>query len=155
MAQLREWQRRAIGRLSLRRWVLWMVPVLLMAPSWIGVQAAVQILLLLAWPLHARAMAASLGTISEASRLFAATPLRVAVLLRQLLPRPVVLSLCLAVAAVVDLAWLGFPALVVAAGGILILLFEGIRMANRCRYARNTLAACVRPVMASARETAR
>ena len=156
LSQLRTWQRRSIGRRSVRRWVIGMAPVLLMAPSQIGVQAAVQILLLvLGWPLYARAMAASLETLGAASRLLAATPLRVTALYRQLLPRPVVLSLCLAFVVAIDLVWLGFPAQWIAASAMLVLLFEGGRMVSRGRHARHTLEACARSAMSSGGSAAR
>ncbi|MEO8748504.1 MAG: hypothetical protein ABI379_12730 [Rhodanobacter sp.] len=152
MALLREWQRCAAGRLSLRRWVLWVAPIMMVVPSQVGVQAGMQILLLvLGWPLYARAMAASLDTISAASRLLAATPLATVSLCRPLLLRPIVLALSLAVAVVIDLAWLRSLAGSTAAAFVLILLFEGSRMARRCRFARRTLTACVQSARMSIR----
>lgn len=143
--QLRDWQRRAVGHLSLRRWAPWVLPVLLAAPSSVGVRGGVQILLLvLVWPLYARAMAASLHTITAAARLLAATPLPMHALWRQLLPRPLVLAALLAVVAAVDLSWLGAsPALVI---GIVVLLalLEGARIAHRCLQAGDLRMAVVR-----------
>lgn len=134
--QLRGWQRRAAGRLSLRRWAIWVVPVLLAAPPTVGVRSGVQIVLLvLVWPVYARAMAASLQTIAAAARLLAATPLPMRVLWRQLLPRPLTLAALLAVGAGSDLAWLGVSSGMVVSVVVLLVLLEGGRIVHGCRNA--------------------
>lgn len=135
--QLRGWQRREAGRLSLRRWAIWVVPVLLAAPSTVGVLSAVQIaLLVLIWPVYARAMATSLQTITAAARLLAATPLSMRVLWRQLLPRPLALAVMLVVAAGADLLWLGVSPGVIVGVVVLLVLWEVGRVAHCCRRAR-------------------
>lgn len=135
--QLRGWQRRVAGRLSLRRWAIWVVPVLLAAPPTVGIRGGVQIVLLvLAWPVYARAMATSLHTITAAARLLAATPLSMRALWRQLLPRPLVLAVLLAVGVGADLLWLGVSSAAVVAVVVLLVLLEGGRIAHRCRHAR-------------------
>lgn len=135
--QLRDWQRRAAGRLSLRRWAIWVVPVLLAAPPAVGFRGAVQIVLLvLVWPVYARAMATSLQTITAAARLLAATPLSMRVLWRQLLPRPLALAVMLVVAAGADLLWLGVSPGVIVGVVVLLVLWEVGRVAHCCRRAR-------------------
>lgn len=152
VAQLSEWQRRAAGRHPLRRWARWVVPMLLLAPSSISVQAGVLILLpVLIWPVYARAMSASLETITEAACLLAATPLTLASLCRPLLLRPMILSICVPVVVLIDLLWLGTQVAPAVAVAVVILLFQAIRMAIRCWSARQTLAPCVKPTSTSSR----
>jgi hypothetical protein len=130
LAQLQHWQRRAIGRVGLRRWAKWAGLLLLSFPSAsIGLRGVVQLLLLLlVWPLYARAMRSSLSTVFEASRLLAATPLPRRAWLHRLLPTPGMLAVGLAAALAADMAWMHQPARTVAAMALLVLAVEGWRL---------------------------
>jgi hypothetical protein len=145
-AQLRCWQRRAMGRLSLRRWAIWTVPLLLLFPPSIGLRAGVQLLLLmLVWPLHARTMVACRSTLADASCLLAATPMTVTSLWRWLLPRPLLHVAAAPVLAGLDLAWLGMSWRVAALAAAAVLLLEGGRLLRSCRRARAVMGGAGRP----------
>lgn len=144
LSQLRGWQKQASGYVSLRRWTPWVLPALLAAPSGLGIRGGVQILLLvLVWPLYARAMAVSLQMITTAAKLLAVTPLPMRSLWQQLLPRPIVLVGLLAIGAAIDLSWLGISPGLVAAAVTLLALLEGTRVARCCRHASVARMACV------------
>ncbi len=146
LSQLRGWQKRASGHLSLRRWTPWVLLVLLAAPSSLGLRGGVQTLVLvLVWPLYARAMAVSLRTITGAAKLLAGTPLPMRSLWQQLLPRPLVLVALLVIGAAMDLSWLGFSPGLVAGALMLLALLEGGRIAHCCRRASEARVAYLRP----------
>ena len=130
LRQLDRWQRSAIGRSSMRRWALWITPVLLGYPAAnISARAGVSLLLLLfAWPWYGRAITASLGTLVAAADLLRATPLLHARLLRRLLPFPVTIALCVVLAVGCDLLWLGQSIRTAIGVALGLLLLEALRI---------------------------
>ena len=145
LSQLRGWQKRASGYLSLRRWTPWVLPVLLAAPSSLGIRGGLQILLLvLVWPLYARAMAVSLQTITTAANLLAGTPLPMRSLWHELLPRPLILVGLLVIGVAMGLSLLGFPPGLVAGVLMVLALLEGGRIAHCCWHASGARVARVR-----------
>ena len=130
LRQLDRWQRSAIGRSSMRRWALWITPVLLGYPAAnISARAGVSLLLLLfAWPWYGRAITASLGTLVAAADLLRATPLLHARLLRRLLPFPVMIASCVVLAVGCDLLWLGQSISTAIGVALGLLLLETLRI---------------------------
>jgi len=142
LAQLRHWQRRAIGLVGLRRWAKWVGLLLLSYPSAsLSLRGVLQLLLFLwLWPLYARAMSSSLSTALEASRVLAATPLPAKAWLWRLLPLPIALATGLAITVVVDLwRWMHLPPWVAVAAGLSIMMLESLRVSHcgwQCRSFR-------------------
>lgn len=130
LQQLDRWQRSAIGRSSMRRWVLWVTPVLLVYPAAnISARTGVSLLLLLfAWPWYGRAITSSLNTLIAAADLLRATPLVHARLLRRLLPFPVTIMSCVVLAAGCDLLWLGQSISTAIGVALGLLLLEALRI---------------------------
>ena len=137
LEQARNWQRHAVGGVSLRPWAMVTGMVLLSLPTSldqrISLLRAGQLLMpLLLWPLVARAMASSLRTLTAASRLLAVTPLRWSVLARRLLPFPIALSIGFAVLLAADLRWM-HPSLSAALSlPMALLLWDALTLARTC-----------------------
>lgn len=155
LQQARNWQRHAVGGLSLRPWAMVAGIILTSLPTSLNQRVsllwAAQLLIpLLLWPLVARAMASSLHTLSAASRLLAVTPLRWSALARRLLPFPIALSTGFAVLIAADLRWMQ-PSL--AAALILplaLLLWDAVQLARTCWRCRGHRASSQRPTHTTA-----